>query len=272
MENFYEKPEIKIETINGPDGSEVSFCPERGGIITSIKLKEKEVLYLEADTLADKTKNVRGGIPILFPNAGPIKEGKYPLPQHGYARTSDKWEVEPGKKNEFSEKLSTNEDMVKLFPYDLSLRMKAKMEQEDGSVSLSEEVTNEDENKELPVAMGLHPYFRVPDAEKMNIKFDFEGGKDIEKDFKTWSDGGTTVIDNPKLKDEKAVLRIEIPELGTLIMDVSKEYRKIWIWTLPGKDFICIEPAMRAPGGLERDPEMIKPGQTFTAGVNLKIE
>lgn len=272
MENSYEQPKLKIETIKGPEGSEVSFCPERGGVIISIKSKKgEEILYMEPDTLADKTKNVRGGIPILFPNAGPIKEGKYPLPQHGYARTSDKWEIESAENGEFSEKLSPDDDMMKLFPYDLKLRMKAVME-EDGSVSLSQEVRNEEKEKKLPVSMGLHPYFRVPNSKKKDIKFDFEGGKEVEKDFMTWSDGGTTVVDNPKLKDENAVLRVEIPDLGTLVMNVSKEYRKIWIWTLPEKDFICIEFAMREPGGLEKDPEMIKPGKTFTAGVNLKME
>jgi len=39
MENYFNKPILKVETIKTPNGSEISFCPERGGIITSIKLK-----------------------------------------------------------------------------------------------------------------------------------------------------------------------------------------------------------------------------------------
>ena len=43
-DDFIEKNNsLKIETIKGPNGSSASFCAERGGIITSLKLKGKEV-------------------------------------------------------------------------------------------------------------------------------------------------------------------------------------------------------------------------------------
>lgn len=271
FERFTEKPELKIETLKGPKENEISFCPERGGIITSMKLKGEEILYMEEDTLQDKSKNVRGGIPVLFPNAGPLEEGSYNLKQHGYARTSNRWEMEPHEEGMFEERLACDEEMKKAFPYDLLLRMKARAE-EDGSVSLDEEVENGEVEKDLPVAMGLHPYFKVPNEKKKDIKFDFPGGKRIENDYETWSEGGTTIIDNPKIEDSDAVLRIEIPDLGTLIMDVSEEYKKIWIWTLPAKDFICIEPAMRGVGGLTDDPEMVKPKTSFKGRVNFRLE
>ena len=124
----------------------------------------------------------------------------------------------------------------------------------------------------MPISMGLHPYFKVPDENKKDIKFNFAGGEIIEKDFANWSQGGTTSIDNPKLKDPNAVLKIDIPGLGTLIMDVSMEYQKIWIWSVPGEDFICIEPVMRNEGGLIDNPEMIKPGETLSGKVTLRLE
>jgi len=33
----------KIETIKNPKGSEISFLPQRGGIVTSIKLSGREI-------------------------------------------------------------------------------------------------------------------------------------------------------------------------------------------------------------------------------------
>ena len=39
MENPLEGRGFKIETITTPEGNQVSFCPERGGIITSIQFK-----------------------------------------------------------------------------------------------------------------------------------------------------------------------------------------------------------------------------------------
>ena len=122
----------------------------------------------------------------------------------------------------------------------------------------------------MPVSEGFHPYFPVPEDEKQNIRFDFPGGDIIEKSFSEWSQGKTTKIDNPKVTDPNATLRVTIPKLGTLVLDVSPEYKRIWIWTQPGKDFICIEPVVRDAGGLVDDPELIKPQQTFSTKVNIR--
>jgi len=84
----------KIETIKLFNG-EVSYSPERGGIITSIKIGDKEILYMDESTFNDKGANVKGGIPVLFPNAGAIPdeiktEEFANLKQHGFARESHK--------------------------------------------------------------------------------------------------------------------------------------------------------------------------------------
>lgn len=262
-----------MKTSAGQNKSEVSFSPERGGIIKSIKLAGKEVLYLDEETFFDETKNVRGGIPILFPNAGMLESENNPYPdlkQHGFARIS-KWTSEDATKGRFSEKLASNAKTKKVFPFDLELRMKSELNS-DGSVTLLQEVTNLEKDKEMPIAMGLHPYFKVPSERKKDIKFDFTGGEEIEKDFANWSQGGTTRIDNPKVNELGAVLKIELPELGILTIDASVEYQKIWVWSLPEKDFICIEPIVREEGGLLSDPQMVGPGETFSGKVTFRLE
>ncbi len=265
---------FKTETIQGPSGNEISFSIERGGIVKTMKLKGMEVLYLDEETFEAEDQNVRGGIPILFPNAGPLRGEHNPYPelkQHGFARTASDWQTEQMPVNQFSEKLISDEETRKMFPYDFELRMKGGLN-EDGSITLAQEVTNLEKEKVLPIAMGLHPYFKVPNAEKQNLKFDFPGGEIVEKDFENWGSGGTTVIDNPKIKNPEAVLKIKLPGLGVLVMDVSIEYKKIWIWSLPGQDFVCIEPMMRIEGGLIDNPQMVDPGKTFSAKVDFWLE
>ena len=44
--------------------------PERGAICSRLRLGPSEMLFLDPATLADAKKNVRGGIPLLFPIAG----------------------------------------------------------------------------------------------------------------------------------------------------------------------------------------------------------
>ena len=48
----------------------IKFCPERGGVITNWVSDGNEILYFDEKRFMDKTKSIRGGIPILFPICG----------------------------------------------------------------------------------------------------------------------------------------------------------------------------------------------------------
>ena len=67
------------------DEALAEVVPERGAICSRLRIGGSEVLYLDPATLADPTKNVRGGIPVLFPIAGKPDPGSA-LKQHGFAR------------------------------------------------------------------------------------------------------------------------------------------------------------------------------------------
>ncbi len=248
--------------------NEVSFSPSRGGIITSLKLSGTEILYLDNKTFANTAANVRGGIPILFPNAGIVESPDFPgLKQHGFARNSNEWKSELIQ-NGFKETLLVKKEGQISYPYDCVLSVEGTFNT-DNSFTLIQKVENREESAKLPVAMGLHPYFKVPDEEKENIRFNFEGGQQVQDQASVWMNGGTVSIDNPKTKDPSAVLEILIPELGTLLLNVSMEYKKLWIWSVPGEDFFCVEPVMRDIGGLVSDPEMIHPGESFSASLTI---
>ncbi len=264
----------RIETLRTSRG-EISFSPERGGIITSMKLRGpaglREILYLDQATLDDPEKNVKGGVPILFPNAGPINSPDFPgMKQHGFARNMRSWESGVSE-DEFWETLTADASTREKYPYDFSLRMGGRIEK-NGSTIISQSPTNHDPARALPVSMGLHPYFRVPADQKQAMRFDFPGGDIIERGVEKWANDGTISVDNPALIDPRSPLRITIPELGTLVMDVSPEYRKIWVWSMMNKDFVCIEPVMRDEGGLVNDPELVPPGATYTGTVKFRLE
>ncbi len=174
--------EFKKETVRASLGNEVSYSPERGGIITSLKLQGKEVLYLDEATFEDPKMNVRGGIPILFPNAGPIDSPQFPhLLQHGFARTTP-WQSEKGKEG-FTEILLSSIDTKKVFPYEFKLSVSGQFKS-DGSFTITESVENTGKET-MPISMGLHPYFKVPRNSKRDIKFNFRGGDVAQKDGKT---------------------------------------------------------------------------------------
>ncbi len=263
-------PDLKIQTIKGENGNEVSFCAERGGMITSIKLQGSEILYFDEKTFLNIDEKVRGGVPILFPNAGALEKNNiYPnLERHGFARDL-KWEVET-REDGFTETLLSNEKTREVYPYDFSFQNIGQFEK-DGSFTYKQIIENNEEEKDMPISMGLHPYFKIPNIQKGYIKFVFDGGKEIEDNIEVWNNGGTFYIDNPKLKDSEAYVKIEIPSLGILVLDVSIEYEKIWVWSMPGKDFICIEPMMKGLNGLIDDPYYIKPKKVLNMSVNFKL-
>jgi galactose mutarotase-like enzyme len=71
----------------------VRVVPARGGLVTTWEVQGQSLLYLDPETYADPQKNVRGGIPILFPICGRLKDDtywignrEYHMPQHGLAR------------------------------------------------------------------------------------------------------------------------------------------------------------------------------------------
>ncbi|MCK4592269.1 hypothetical protein KAT63_02380 [Candidatus Parcubacteria bacterium] len=269
IENFKNEPVLKNK-IEGPENSELTFDPEKGGIIKSMKFRGVEVLY-------DPEKNDRGGIPILFPMAGPkTNEGPFSnLNQHGFARNSDNWKIEEASENELIEMLESNDETKEVFQYEFVLKIKSEMG-EKGDITLTQEVENKGKN-EMPISMGLHPYFNVPEEKKEEIKFDFNGGENIEDDLQDW-------LENSDKQDEKDFLRridnpkgeikIVVPGIGTINMDISEEYEKIWIWTKRDENFICIEPVMRDNdnGEIIGGPKMIKSGEKFSASVKYSLE
>ena len=48
----------------------INFCPKRGGLVTNWVSGGNEILYFDEKRFIDKTKSIRGGIPILFPICG----------------------------------------------------------------------------------------------------------------------------------------------------------------------------------------------------------
>jgi galactose mutarotase-like enzyme len=264
---------LKREALHGPLQSTLTYCPARGGIVTSLKLHGMELLYLDETTFNDPTKNVRGGIPQLFPNAGPIEDERFPgLKSHGFARLSSGWTTTRDVSGRsFYETLIANEDARQVYPYECEYTFQGQFEL-DGSVTFTQRVKNLESVRLLPISFGLHPYFKVPHALKDQIRFDFPGGNEIEAQVADWSQDKTLSLANPHLKHPEKDLRVVIPQLGTLILNASAEYQRFWIWSLPERDFVCIEPVMRDVGGLIANPKWLKPHETFSAHLTIRLE
>ena len=153
----------------------IKFCPERGGVITNWVSEGKEILYFDENRFMDKTKSIRGGIPILFPICGNLNtsssvfgNGYFQLPQHGFARDLP-WQY-CFNENEKSLCLFLNESQTskQYYPFDFELRIDVTLKIN----CLEFEITIFNKTDiAMPINFGLHPYFNVSDFKNLEYIF-----------------------------------------------------------------------------------------------------
>jgi len=173
---------VKLELSNRDQGifvfqldqnNYIKFCPKRGGVITNWVSDGKEILYFDEKRFMDKTKSIRGGIPILFPICGNLSTsssvfGKdyLQLTQHGFARDLQ-WKYSFNQ-NKQSLCLSLNESKKtkKYYPFDFVLKIEVTLKVN----CLEFEITIYNKTDSgMPINFGLHPYFNVSDFK--NLEF-----------------------------------------------------------------------------------------------------
>lgn len=240
--------ELREENTN----SWVKVCPERGGIITSFGVNGEEILYLDKDTFYNAEANIRGGIPILFPICGQLKEGKYNfngktyfMKNHGVARINS-WEVmSASTDNEASIKLALKSNVVteKSFPFKFELIFTYVLK--DGKLTINQEYKN-NSNEPMLFHAGFHPYFK---AISKNIKYDTDASKYLDyndmkiKEYNGSIDLSEMVESAAFLDASKNSISFELPGLNRkIILEYGKEFKYLVLWSVKDREFICVEP------------------------------
>jgi len=253
-------PFIIMKTFHFQSWSDsLSFVPERGGIITSLKLFGREILFLNEETLLDDTKNVRGGIPILFPQAGPLPEGSlYPLKQHWFARNMP-WKHE-WNENEMRMYLESDSSTLKMFPYSFSLELLAKFPKE-WVFSLVLKISNTWKTP-IPISPWLHPYFSIANIQKEHLHLSWDEGELEDFSFLTWE---TVLLDNPW------ILKLHYDDGNILELDYSSFFKQVWVRSEDGKDFVCIEPIYGSEWSLLKAPFLLEPWKNIWFDVKISF-
>ena len=161
-----------IYTLCADNNNSINFCPGRGGIITNWVFNDQQILYFDKERFLDKSKSIRGGIPILFPICGNIENKSLfgdcflDLMQHGFARDQE-WNYGFNKfKNTLCLNLSDNETTRKYYPYLFELKIEITLNIE--TLIFQIEIFNKS-NIIMPINFGLHPYFNISCFD--NIRF-----------------------------------------------------------------------------------------------------
>lgn len=265
--------------VNGD--SRVEIIPSRGALVTRMSVGGDELLYLDESTLVDLSKNVRGGIPVLFPTAGklpgdtyPVGKQSYSLPQHGFARRLP-WAVRQAEEDLLVVGLSSSEETLRQFPWRFDAQLTFSLE--DSQLTLDFDVENQD-TRPMPLHLGFHPYFRVPQAAKAAATvettatraWDNRQGKVVP--FTGWELAGDEV-DLHLLDHAKAGTVLHRgPKLRPIYLTWSAEYQRLVVWTLPGRDFVCVEPWTASAGALATGEGLIAVAPGERSSLVFEIE
>ena len=236
----------------------IKFCPERGGVITNWVSDGNEILYFDEKRFLDKTKSIRGGIPILFPICGNLNTtnsvfGKdyFQLTQHGFARDLQ-WQ------HSFNEDgdslclcLNESKKTKKYYPFDFDLIIEVTLKIN----CLKFEITIFNKTDiDMPVNFGLHPYFNVSDfknlefidtplncqnQEKNKISKTLDELKNINLgvDLLMYTSGRSSFRD--KIFKREVTLNHPYPfDLGVIWSDPPRRMICLEPWTSPRNSFV----------------------------------
>jgi glucose-6-phosphate 1-epimerase len=137
-----------------------------GGQVTSWKTSGKERLFLSRESVFALGKPIRGGIPVCWPQFG----GRGPLPQHGFARTSE-WQL---MRTELMDngivaaelQLTQTAETLALWPHEFALGLRMLLDAD--VLTVSAQVINTG-TQPFDFQLALHTYFQVADIRRVGI-------------------------------------------------------------------------------------------------------
>jgi len=263
------------------DGSaRAEISAERGGMVTRFSVGGREVLYLDEATLADPTKNVRGGVPVLFPSPGPLEGGRFTyggrsgaMKQHGFARNFP-WRVVAQDARSVALAIGGDENSQEQFPWQFALEYRYSLA--GAKLRIDQTIENRDDAP-MPFAAGFHPYFFVRDADKSRARVPTGATRAWDNVAKREIALGAidltaAEVDLHLIDHGKADATLELADARVALRG-SDAYRRWVIWTVRGKDFVCLEPwtapadALNTGEGLR----LVAPGARDTLFVEIEL-
>jgi galactose mutarotase-like enzyme len=248
---------INLVAPGGAGDARAIISPLRGALCLGWEVGGRPLLYLDPATLEDPTKNVRGGVPVLFPSPGKLAGGRFAqagqaaggktaaMGQHGFARSLP-WSVVARSADQLTLRLESTPETLLQYPFEFAVALRFALA--GASLFIDQRVENPG-RQTLPFAFGFHPYFAVPVADKARARIDTTATRAFDnvaqKEIALSAgpiDLGAGEVDLHLLDHGRSDAALVLPDGGRVELIGSPEYRRWVVWTLPGRDFLCLEP------------------------------
>jgi len=280
-------------------GVEVSILPSLGNRVTEMKVHGKNILYSPSSDLAELIKNrTLSGVPFLAPWANRLDAESFwangrkytfnmtlgnvkgPIPIHGLLGNSDLWEVTEVAADRKSAHVTSrllfwkHPELMAQWPFAHEYEMTYRLA--DGMLEVKLTVTNLSAEP-MPVALGFHPFYRLPDVPRDQWVANIPARKIVVADSRLVATGEFKPYDLPN----------PLPLLGhpldTGFTDLERdaegrahfsiEARGMKVETLFGPRYpVAVIFAPPAPEGQTRDFICFEPMTGITNAVNLNHE
>jgi galactose mutarotase-like enzyme len=272
-----------VELTDTEARSSVAIVPARGAIVTRFRVGDRDLLYLDEATLRDPAKNVRGGIPVLFPSPGRLTGDRFvrggrsgAMKQHGFARDLA-WETRSVAATDAARAtlvLRATEATRAAYPYDFLVAITFSL----ARTTLRLDVDVENSGREpLPFAFGLHPYFLVPDAGKAAARIATHATRafdNVEKRTVPFHGFDLTAkeVDLHLIDHGSTASELTWADGARLAIRGSAEMTRWVVWTLAGRDFVCVEPWTAPADALNTGESLIEVAPGGKRELHVELE
>lgn len=245
-------PHPTITLADTSAGSAAVLAPERGGMVIGFSVAGRELLYLDRATFEDPNANVRGGIPVLFPSPGKLTGDAWSwrgasgsMKQHGFARNLP-WDVVAtgtGDGAFATLELRSNDRTRAQYPWDFRAAYTYRLRGR--ALAIEMRIENLAASP-MPFGAGFHPYFAVRDADKAAARIPTRAtrawdNKDKRAIAFTGFDLTAAEVDLHLLDHGSTHASLTTGDV-TIELRGSPELTHWVVWTLRGRDFVCLEP------------------------------
>jgi aldose 1-epimerase len=296
-------------------GVEVSILPSVGNQLFEMKVHGKNILYFPSTDLAEfQKKPVFSGVPFLAPWANRLDEEGFwangknyvfnltlgnvrsPIPIHGLLSSSDLWEVVDIASDKKSAHVTSrlafwkHPELIAQWPfaheYEMTYRLAG------GVLEVKVSVTNLSAEP-MPIALGFHPYYRIPDTPRDEWTLTLPARKMVVADDRLIATGEFKPTDLPTPiplkghpfdtgftdleRDANGRAHFSIESGGKKVETIfGPKYPAVVIFAPPApagqtREFICIEPMTGITDavnlhhqGKYPDLQTVAPGATWT--------
>jgi galactose mutarotase-like enzyme len=262
--------EINLTTIK----SSCKILPERGGLVSSLAIDGRDVLWMPEDFSQDDSSWPGGGVPLCFPFAGRVwHKGQlyqygldgttYPMPIHGFAY-GEPWKKISATRTQAVIELQDSERSRSIFPFAFQVQLSFNLTEQHLRIEFHvKHIKPVSDAPKMPLALGFHPYLKLTAGQDVALDVDAKKYYPVTPTGTAGKVALTTDL-GPRPWASKAPLlnSLILSDLkksrATLKTNGNDDYVKInfgpetmfhhiVVWTNRPEEFYCVEPWMSLP-------------------------